>query len=104
MDIPVSHRNCHNCGGAYSYHECNNIILFCPLCRHGDYVRCDIELPSADPCRIYVGEEQVAVMTSGSGNSFRLFSERYGIDEELASSGFAAALEAGRIVSEKMEG
>lgn len=100
-------RKCHKCGKEYSYKESANIVVFCPHCKHSDYVCCDFGFGSVTPCYIDIGDKNLGtILTEDTqdGMVYKLVSEEYGIDQILKSRYMEAIGEAGMIISDKISG
>ena len=107
QEMPLQTKDCHKCGKSYSYRNSANMIVFCPHCHHSDIVCCDFGFGPVTPCSIDLGDKRVATLDTEEVDRqirYRLVSEEYGIDRYLESSYMEAIGEAGRIISEKIDG
>ena len=92
---------CHECGKSYVHPVSENMIVFCPYCRHSDIVTLDF-FGSDEPCIILLGDELVGKVVR-EGDVYRLVSEKYSLDEELSAIYTQSAFAAGEMISRKME-
>ena len=107
QEMPLQTKDCHKCGKSYSYRNSANMIVFCPHCHHSDIVCCDFGFGPVTQCSIDLGDKRVATLDTEEVDRqirYRLVSEEFGIDMYLESSYMEAIGEAGRIISEKIDG
>ena len=104
QEMPLQTNECHKCGKSYSYRNSANMIVFCPHCHHSDIVCCDFLFGPASPCSIDLGDKQVAILDTEEGGRYRLLSEDYDVDMYFDSGYMEAIGEAGRIMSDKIDG
>ena len=104
QEMPLQTKDCHKCGKSYSYRNSGNMIVFCPHCHHSDIVCCDFGFGPVTPCSIDLGDKRIAILDTEEDGRYRLISEEYDIDMYLSSRYMEAIGEAGRIMSDKIDG
>ncbi|MDL2235683.1 GNAT family N-acetyltransferase [Christensenellaceae bacterium OttesenSCG-928-L17] len=59
----MPHTKCKECGCRIDYTPHANFILFCPACRQHAYLECEYGYGPVVPCRIFLGEEEIGLVT-----------------------------------------
>lgn len=98
----IFHRKCNSCNNEYEYEGCATLIVFCPHCHRFDYLECEYGYGPIAPCRVYLGNEIVGMITYHQGNQsqYRYDSERYNIHRVLERSYLEALYEAKDITAD----
>ena len=99
-------RKCRHCGREYQYETAPNVIAFCPLCRRLDLLQSEQGFGPIAPCRIYLGEEPIGLVTYSNCSLARydLIAGKYGIRRQLEGGYDAALDEAAAIIAEQVAG
>lgn len=87
---------CRHCGQEITYEISANFIVFCPHCKKYVFLICEYGFGPVVPCRILLGEEEIAEVTyeDGSGGTYRYDSEKLDIHRVLDKSYLEALMEA----------
>ena len=92
----IIYRKCHHCGTEYKYENFANVITFCPNCHKYDQLECEYGYGPVVPCRIYLGEEVIGIVTydDRAQTRYRFDAPKYNIHRLLEHTYMEALKEA----------
>lgn len=79
-------RRCSCCGNVYKHEEYPSYISFCPKCKRDGFFEPYYTDDGIMPCRIFLGEETIGVMTSVTETSYIIISDKFDIHERIEAS------------------
>ena len=79
-------RRCSYCGNVYKHEEYPSYISFCPKCKRDGFFEPYYTDDGIMPCRIFLGDETIGVMTSVTETSYIITSDRFDIHERIDDS------------------
>lgn len=79
-------RRCSYCGNVYKHEEYPSYISFCPKCKRDGFFEPYYTDDGIMPCRIFLGDETIGVMTSVTETSYIITSDRFDIHESIDDS------------------
>ncbi|MDF2589982.1 MAG: hypothetical protein K0S41_3823 [Anaerocolumna sp.] len=101
----IFHRKCKSCNGEYEYEGYANLIVFCPNCYKFDYLECEYGYGPVVPCRIYLGNEEIAMVTyhNGGETKYQYDSTKFCLHKDLKNDYLEALYEARDITAQLLK-